>query len=91
MKENLPSPIERTLILAPRRRDAVDAKGILCDASIPCEICLHPAELVQAIERGADVAVILEEAARSPDVEGLVHWVASQPPWSDGGNPRPDI
>ena len=83
MKENLPAPTERTLILAPRGRDGVHAKGILCDASIPCEICLHPAELVQAIEQGADLAVILEEATRSPDVEGLVHWVASQPPWSD--------
>ena len=44
---------ERTLILAPRGRDAVVAKGILRDARIHSEICLDLAELVQAIGRGA--------------------------------------
>jgi signal transduction histidine kinase len=74
---------ERTLILAPRGRDAVVAKGILRDARIHSEICLDLAELVQAIGRGADLAILTEEATRGSDVRGVMDWVAAQPPWSD--------
>jgi signal transduction histidine kinase/ActR/RegA family two-component response regulator len=81
---DLPSPHpERTLILAPRGRDAVVAKGILRDARLHSEICLDLSEVVQEINRGADVAVLTEEATRSHDMRELVGWVASQPPWSD--------
>jgi len=74
---------ERTLILAPRGRDAVIAKGILRDAAMRSEICLDLAELLQEIKRGADVAIVTEEATRSADLRDLVDWVGSQPPWSD--------
>jgi signal transduction histidine kinase len=80
---DLPPRSERTLILAPRGRDAVVAKGILRDAAIHSEICLDPDELVQEIKRGADVAILTEEAARSADARALVSWISSQPPWSD--------
>ncbi|HEX4554324.1 MAG TPA: response regulator [Xanthobacteraceae bacterium] len=78
-----PPVSERTLILAPRGRDAVIAKGILRDAAMRSEICLDLAELVQEIRRGADVAIVTEEATRSADLRDLVDWVGSQPPWSD--------
>jgi signal transduction histidine kinase len=74
---------ERTLLLAPRGRDAVVAKGILRDAAIHSEICLDLDELVQEIARGADVAILTEEVLRGPDAKALVDWVSSQPPWSD--------
>jgi signal transduction histidine kinase len=74
---------ERTLILAPRGRDAVIAKGILRDGAMRSEICLDLAELLQEIKRGADVAIVTEEATRSADLRELVDWVGSQPPWSD--------
>jgi signal transduction histidine kinase len=74
---------ERTLILAPRGRDAVVAKGILRDARIHSKICLDLTELVQAIGRGADLAILTEEATRGSDVRGVMEWVAAQPPWSD--------
>ena len=77
------SASERTLILAPRGRDAVIAKGILRDAAMRSEICLDLAELLQEIKRGADVAIVTEEATRSADLRELVDWVGSQPPWSD--------
>jgi signal transduction histidine kinase/ActR/RegA family two-component response regulator len=81
---DLPPPHkERTLILAPRGRDAVIAKGILRDAHLHSEICLDPTELVQEIARGADVAIVTEEAVRDGDNRQLVEWVAAQPPWSD--------
>jgi signal transduction histidine kinase/ActR/RegA family two-component response regulator len=74
---------ERTLILAPRGRDAVVAKGILRDATIHSEICLDLDEMVQETRRGADVAILTEEVLRGPDAKALVDWVSSQPPWSD--------
>jgi signal transduction histidine kinase len=74
---------ERTLILAPRGRDAVIAKGILRDAAMRSEICIDLAELLQEIKRGADVAIVTEEATRTADLRDLVDWVGSQPPWSD--------
>src|SRR3977135_4731664 len=97
------SPVsERTLILAPRGRDAVIAKGVLRDAAMRSEICLDLAELLQEIKRGADVAIVTEEATRSADLRELVDWVGSPPPWSGfpfilltepcggpGANPRP--
>ena len=81
--KDIPPRTERALILAPRGRDAVVAKGILRDAGIHSEICLDLGELVQEIKRGADVAVLTEEAAGSPDARSLVNWISSQPPWSD--------
>jgi signal transduction histidine kinase/ActR/RegA family two-component response regulator len=81
---DLPPPHkERTLILAPRGRDAVIAKGILRDARLHSEICLDQLELVQEIGRGADVAIVTEEAVRDGDMRQIVDWVAAQPPWSD--------
>jgi signal transduction histidine kinase len=76
-------PSERTLILAPRGRDAFIAKGILRDAKLHSEICLDLPELVQELTRGADVAVVTEEATRSHEMRELAAWVATQPPWSD--------
>jgi signal transduction histidine kinase len=81
--KDIPPRTERALILAPRGRDAVVAKGILRDAGIHSEICLDLGEFVQEIKRGADVAVLTEEAAGGPDARSLVNWISSQPPWSD--------
>jgi len=75
--------IERVLLLAPRGRDAVVAKGILREAGIRSDICIDLRELVHEIQRGADVAVITEESIRSFDMRDLSEWVAVQPPWSD--------
>src|SRR4029079_7587792 len=33
--------------------------------------------------RGADVAILTEEATRSSDVRAMMEWVAAQTPWSD--------
>jgi signal transduction histidine kinase len=73
----------RTLILAPNGRDAVVAKGILRDASIRGEICLDVEELVTELKRGADTAIITEEAVNNHDVRVLADWVSSQQAWSD--------
>jgi signal transduction histidine kinase len=74
---------ERALILAPRGRDAIVAKGILREAFIHADICIDLPELMQEIARGADIAVVTEEAFHGVDSRELVSWVAAQPPWSD--------
>ena len=74
---------ERALILAPRGRDAIVAKNILNEAGVHAEVCADQQQLLQEIIRGADVAVVTEEAIRGVDLRPLVQWIASQPAWSD--------
>jgi signal transduction histidine kinase len=76
-------PAEQILILAPRGRDALVAKEILRDARLHSSICVDIADLLQEIRRGADTAIVTEEATRGADARGLLSWVSSQPPWSD--------
>jgi signal transduction histidine kinase len=76
-----PSP-EHTLILAPRGRDAAVARDILADARISAEICRDLPQLLVSLARGADAAVVTEEALRR-DTRLLATWVNQQPPWSD--------
>jgi signal transduction histidine kinase/CheY-like chemotaxis protein len=73
---------DRVLILAPRGRDAVVAKEILRDARLHADICLDVPELLQQLHKGAEVAVVTEEATRV-DMRPLASWVSSQQPWSD--------
>ncbi len=80
---NTPNTAERALILAPRGRDAVVAKGILRDARIHADICVDLAELTEEIRHGVEVAVITEEAIGEGNSRDLSSWVAKQPPWSD--------
>jgi len=74
---------ERTLILAPRGRDAAIAASILREALIDCEVCADLAELTAEILHGAGIAIVTEEAVATDDIRNLADWVASQPPWSD--------
>jgi signal transduction histidine kinase len=78
-----PPRAERTLILAPRGRDALVAKGILHDAKLRCDICVNLAEILQELEHGADCAIVTEESTRTPHIRALQNWVAAQPSWSD--------
>ena len=38
---------------------------------------------MREIEGGAGLAVIADEAIKTADLRGLVHWLNDQPPWSD--------
>jgi signal transduction histidine kinase/ActR/RegA family two-component response regulator len=78
-----PPASERTLILAPRGRDAVVAQHILREAAVQADICVDLEELLHQITRGADSAVVTEEALRNGDTRRLTGWVDAQPPWSD--------
>jgi signal transduction histidine kinase/ActR/RegA family two-component response regulator len=74
---------ERTLILAPNGRDASIAKGLLREAALQADICANEVELLERIKRGADVAIVTEEAIRARDLRPLSQWVSEQPAWSD--------
>lgn len=77
-----PLPLERALLLAPRGRDAAVAREILHDGQIAAIVCSNLDELLRHLGRGAEVAVITEEALRG-DTRALAAWVQAQPPWSD--------
>src|SRR6185436_10154609 len=47
------------------------------------DICIDVGELVQELRRGADTAIVTEEAIRNADLRPVADWVSSQPAWSD--------
>lgn len=74
---------ERTLILAPQGRDAFVAARILGEASLVSELCDDLPKLLRELTLGAGLAVVTEDSIHSADIKYLVHWIGSQPPWSD--------
>jgi signal transduction histidine kinase/CheY-like chemotaxis protein len=74
---------KRALILAPQGRDAFVAARILGEATLVSEICDDLPKLLRELTFGAGLAVLTEESIRSADIKYLVHWIGSQPSWSD--------
>jgi signal transduction histidine kinase len=74
---------ERAVILATQGRDAIVAKGILREAGIHADICSDLPALMMELERGAELAIITEEALRGVDTRALASWAGAQPVWSD--------
>ena len=74
---------ERAVILAPRGRDAAVAAALIIEAGFYANVCSDLAALMQEIEGGAGLAVIADEAIKTADLRGLVHWLNAQPTWSD--------
>jgi len=71
-------------ILAPVGRDCAVLADILRKASIACIECADGAELIGALDnRRAGVIVVSEEAFRKSELEAVMKWLNSQPPWSD--------
>jgi len=78
-----PSGSERALILAPLGRDAQVAEAILREARLDGVICHDLPCLVAELDRGAGVALIVEESLLEQDYAGLARWIEDQPSWSD--------
>ncbi|MGE5539528.1 MAG: ATP-binding protein [Gemmatimonas sp.] len=76
-------PSGRTLILAPKGRDAAVAATMLLEAGIEAKICTSLPDLCRCLGDDVALAVVTEEAVRSADLRGLIAWVAAQPSWSD--------
>lgn len=83
MDKGYDSLSERALILAPQGRDAFVAARILSEARLVSDICDDLPKLLRELTLGAGLVVLTEQSIRSADIKHLVHWIGSQPPWSD--------
>jgi two-component sensor histidine kinase len=83
MNDGDQSASERALILAPFGRDAAIAAAVLREAGLVAEICSDLGAVRRECERGAGVALIVEEILQEDDYSGLARWIDAQPSWSD--------
>ena len=79
----IPHLSERTLILAPRGRDASVAAAILAEDRLRSLACPSLEALVRGIEAGAGTALVTEESLLEADLHPLAAWLEAQPRWSD--------
>jgi signal transduction histidine kinase/ActR/RegA family two-component response regulator len=82
-KQDYAEGIERTLILAPRGRDALLAQAILHEANLQADICKSFHEFLAGLKAGCELAIVTEESFRGNDTRALCDWVSQQPAWSD--------
>jgi signal transduction histidine kinase len=78
-----PAASERALVLAPTGRDSTLAAALLKEAGIEAQAVASVAGLIAALDQGAGLAVVAEEAFRGADLNALAALLAAQPPWSD--------
>jgi signal transduction histidine kinase len=71
------------VILAPHGRDAHVAVSILQEGGLAAGACDDLHRLIAEIRVGAGVAVLTDDAISATDLNPLVEWIKSQPPWSD--------
>ncbi|MFC7474455.1 ATP-binding protein [Dankookia sp. GCM10030260] len=74
---------ERALVLAPRGRDAPLAAALLQEAGIGATPVGGVPALLAAMQAGAGLAVVAEEAFRDADLGPVAALLAQQPAWSD--------
>ena len=74
---------ERVLVLAPRGRDAALTRDLLARDGLTAYVCDHVESLCAAIEEGAGIALVAEEALDRNSLARLAHVLDAQPPWSD--------
>ncbi|HEX7221052.1 MAG TPA: hybrid sensor histidine kinase/response regulator, partial [Burkholderiales bacterium] len=74
---------EAVLILAPTPKDAALSRKILEEAGLECAVCRDVGELCSAIDDGAGVAMLGEEALTPESVNLLRLAIRRQPAWSD--------
>lgn len=76
-------PEGNVLILAPVGRDAAACAKLVEQADLDSHICGDACELLMQLDRGADLALIAEEALYGKWMDRLTAWVNAQSPWSD--------
>lgn len=73
----------RVLLVAPTTRDGEVTRSLLAQAGLACVVCDGLRELARAVEAGAAVVLLTEEAVAAPGIDELLMTFAKQPPWSD--------
>ena len=74
---------ERSLILAPAGRDGALLVSLLGEIGVVGEICKSVTDLARQMKRGAGLAIVAEEALRTPDLRPISDFLEGQEPWSD--------
>jgi len=73
----------RVLVHAPSGRDAAVIQGVI-EPRHNVAVCPTPAAVLSALEQGAAVSVLTEEALLDESLtRGLTRWITAQPAWSD--------
>ena len=73
----------RALVLAPTGRDASLTVSLLKEAGLAADMCADLPALVDAMELGAGMVIIADEALQTSDMRPLIRHLETQPPWSD--------
>ncbi len=73
----------RSLVLAPRGRDAAVAASLIEQAGVACLTCRDLAGLIETLDDDTAFVLMTEEAIRVADLKPLSLWLAGQPAWSD--------
>jgi signal transduction histidine kinase/ActR/RegA family two-component response regulator len=74
---------ERVVVLAPSAQDGPITASLLSKEGFECALVRDVAELCRAIEEGAAVALVAEEALPPAAARRLADLLAAQEPWSD--------
>ena len=74
---------ERILLLATRGRDAQVLEDLLVRHGHDCRRCCSGDEMAAQLAAGAGTALVTEESLAETDRHQLVHWLETQPAWSD--------
>lgn len=73
----------RTLVLAPRGRDADVIIAVLAQAEMSAMACDGLDDLVDRLEEGAALVFVTEEVLGEGDTKRVKSWLSGQPSWSD--------
>ena len=82
-KPGSPPTPHRVLVHAPVGRDGALTCALLRDAAIDAHAVAERADLRGALDRGASVLILTEEALTTATLEIVEPWIAQQEPWSD--------
>jgi signal transduction histidine kinase len=77
------TPKGLVLILMPVGRDAATVAGLVERVGLRPLVCNTLQEVIENLERVAEVVLVAEEALYGNNVRVLEDWVCRQPPWSD--------
>ena len=74
---------ERALILAPTGRDGPLAARLLGEAGVATLVCPDLPAIGRALEEGAGLAILADEAVQGADLRPVTGFLELQPAWSD--------
>jgi signal transduction histidine kinase/CheY-like chemotaxis protein len=74
---------QRVLIYAPVGKDARHVCQVLARAELECFVCLHTADVVQEIGKGAGMLLLVEEALTVDFLKSISQILRQQQTWSD--------